>query len=79
MAKQKMKTRQVKIHALYRPEVARWSPKYDSGRYVPWPRVNGLWLEKAGFKIGDRIEIVVKNNRLVIRKAPPVIPLKNNQ
>ena len=62
------KIRRAKIHALYRrQEMVQWFPKKDSGRYVPWLRVNGLWLERAGFKIGDRIEIDVTNNRLIIK------------
>lgn len=62
------KIRRAKIHALYRPGVVRWVTKYDSGKNVPWLNVNGLWLEQAGFKIGDQIEINVRRNKLVIKK-----------
>jgi toxic protein SymE len=62
------KIRRAKIHGLYRPGVVRWYTKQDSGKYVPWLNVNGLWLEQAGFMIGDRIQIDVSNNRLIIKK-----------
>jgi toxic protein SymE len=62
------KTRRGKIHALYRPGVVRLATRYDSSKTVPWLNVNGLWLEQAGFKIGDHIEIDVRRNRLVIKK-----------
>ncbi|WP_143306172.1 SymE family type I addiction module toxin [Chitinophaga vietnamensis] len=29
----------------------------------------GVWLEQAGFQIGDYVEVQVKNNRLVISKT----------
>ena len=61
-------TRQVKVHGLYRPAATTQGRHYNGGKYVPWLRVNGLWLERAGFKIGDRIGIDVTNNRLIIKK-----------
>jgi toxic protein SymE len=65
MAKQ---IRRAKVHALYRPGVVRWGRNYNTGKNVPWLNVNGLWLEQAGFTIGDQIEINVSRNRLVIKK-----------
>ena len=60
-------TRRAKVHGLYRPTARRWG-SYNPGKYVPWLNVNGLWLEQAGFKVGDRIEISVKNKELTIKK-----------
>lgn len=68
MAKQITKTRRAKVHALYRPGIIRFGCNYNTGKNVPWLNVNGLWLEQAGFKIGDHIEIDVRRNRLVIKK-----------
>lgn len=33
---------------------------------VPWLNISGRWLEAAGFKTGDRVEIQVTNHQLVI-------------
>jgi toxic protein SymE len=38
------------------------------GRIVPWLNVRGLWLEDAGFNIGDPIEIIVSKEKLIIKK-----------
>jgi len=35
-------------------------------RDVPWLNVSGLWLERAGFGIGQQIEIAVENRKLTI-------------
>ena len=61
-------TRRAKIHGLYRRGVVNWFYKTDSSKTVPWLNVNGQWLEQAGFKIGDQIQIDVRRNRLVIKK-----------
>ena len=42
---------------------------YNYGKDVPWLNLNGNWLEAAGFKIGDQIEINVQQKQLVIRKV----------
>lgn len=34
---------------------------------VPWLNVSGMWLEQAGFGIGDQIEITVRQNELIIK------------
>lgn len=36
------------------------------GRDLPWLSMSGLWLEQAGFKIGDQLQIKVENNKLII-------------
>lgn len=64
----KISTRRARLHGKYREGKITWGHNYNSGKYVPWLNVNGLWLERAGFKIGDRIEIDVKNNQLIIKK-----------
>ena len=34
---------------------------------VPWLNINGFWLERAGFGIGQVIEIEVENRQLTIK------------
>jgi len=61
MAKQ---TRLIKLHGKYRPV----SGHYNGGRDVPWLNISGLWLEQAGFKVGDQLEILVGRRVLKIKK-----------
>ncbi|HYD21841.1 MAG TPA: SymE family type I addiction module toxin, partial [Flavipsychrobacter sp.] len=49
-------TRQVKLHRKYRPVAGNRWPDY---RQVPWLNVSGVWLERAGFRAGDAVEITV--------------------
>lgn len=60
--------RLARLHGKFRPGKFMWGSNYDSGRYVPWLNLNGKWLERVGFRVGDRIEIDVKNNQLIIKK-----------
>lgn len=57
------KTRQAKLHGKYRSLQGSW----PTGKYVPWLNVNGVWLEQAGFKVGDAVEITVENGMLIIK------------
>ncbi|HEY8918754.1 MAG TPA: SymE family type I addiction module toxin, partial [Chitinophaga sp.] len=36
---------------------------------VPWLNLSGVWLEKAGFDIGDSIAIAVSPNQITITIA----------
>lgn len=38
---------------------------------VPYVRMSGRWLEKAGFKCGARLLIATEKGKLVITLAPP--------
>jgi toxic protein SymE len=57
------KTRQARLHGKYRALQRNW----PSGKYVPWLNVNGVWLEQAGFRVGDQLEITIENNLLTIK------------
>lgn len=57
--------RRGKLHGQYQALANHW----NRGRNVPWLNVRGLWLEDAGFKVGDPIEIIVSKGKLVIKKA----------
>jgi hypothetical protein len=36
-------------------------------RVVPWLTVSGIWLQSAGFKPGDCVEITIGRNELIIK------------
>lgn len=55
--------RKVKLHGKYHPRVNHW----NGGRDLPWLNVSGVWLEQAGFKVGDAVEITVEQNTLIIK------------
>lgn len=40
---------------------------WGNRRIVPELRVNGVWLERHGFKAGGLVEITVRENELVIK------------
>lgn len=40
-------------------------------QHIPQIKMQGEWLEKAGFSIGDHIQIKCQKNRLVITKSDP--------
>jgi HSP20-like domain of unknown function (DUF1813). len=52
--------KQAKLHSKYRHRI-------NLPSQVPWLNVNGLWLERAGFGIGQSIEIEVSDRRLIIK------------
>ena len=56
------------IPAAGKPQIIAFSMSEDTGTIIPWLLINEEWVRQAGFKIGDHIEIDVKNNRLVIKK-----------
>lgn len=56
-------TRQIKLHGKYSEPKTGWRRE---GKEVPWLNVSGIWLEEAGFKIGDLVQITIENNMLII-------------
>jgi toxic protein SymE len=53
--------KQVKLHGKRR------SSATGLGKDVPWLNINGLWLERAGFGIGQSVEIEVEAKKLTIK------------
>ena len=51
-----------KLHGKHRSS----SYRSSVGRNLPWLNLSGLWLEQAGFPIGQPIEISVENRKLTI-------------
>lgn len=35
-------------------------------KIVPWLSVSGVWLEKLGFKVGDTVNIIIREKLLII-------------
>jgi Toxin SymE, type I toxin-antitoxin system len=46
--------------------VTRWC---DDDSRVPMLRISGRWLQRLGFKRGDRVVVTTERNRLVITVA----------
>ncbi|MBE7169523.1 MAG: type I addiction module toxin, SymE family [Williamsia sp.] len=59
------RTKKVKLHAKYRALRNSW----PAGKEVPWLNVSGIWLEAAGFKKGDQVEITIEQNTLIIKNC----------
>lgn len=55
--------RQVKMYSRYRGSSKRW---LGESKEVPWLNVSGLWLQDAGFNIGDQLQITITNHQLII-------------
>lgn len=58
--------RAVKIGRTYFPVVPSSSNGFTGLRPVPWIRLRGVWLEKAGFNVGQSLKIQVLRKRIVI-------------
>ena len=43
-------------------------PSCDSNT-VPEMRIRGVWLTKLGFNVGDRIDLILEENQIIIRPA----------
>lgn len=60
--------RKIKLHSKSRELKSDWG---SPGRWkqIPWLNVSGLWLEQAGFRAGDAVEIMVEHNTLTIKNC----------
>lgn len=57
-----MASRKLKVYSKHRP----LSSSYY-GRIVPELRLCGVWLEQSGFKIGEQVQIVIKDQEIIIK------------
>lgn len=64
----KKSIRRAKLHYRTRRTDGGWGIP-DKYRIIPWLNISGLWLEEAGFKVGDAIEIRVEQNTLTIKNC----------
>ena len=62
--------RQLKIHGQERLSRSRWAGMAGTRlRSAPKIRLVGLWLEEAGFRIGESVQVEVSQGRLVLTPA----------
>ncbi len=43
---------------------------WQNRRKVPYLKFSGVWLEKAGFTIASKVNVIVRNNLLIIENLP---------
>lgn len=55
--------RQVKLHEKHSPRA------YGQCRVVPWLTLSGVWLEKAGFRIGDVMAVTVSKDEIIVKRV----------
>lgn len=51
------------------------------GNYTPVPTIllKGKWLEEAGFKCGEYVEVVVEGDKITLTKTlPPIKPTRQS-
>jgi toxic protein SymE len=62
-----MYTRRLRVAYKWQP--TNNSPGSFKERRVPFINIAGVWLERAGFSIGENVTIVVETNQLTIVKG----------
>jgi Toxin SymE, type I toxin-antitoxin system len=64
-----MHSRRLTISRLYPERRAAW-PTSQSPAPMPFLRLHGRWLERAGFAVGTNVRVEVQSGRLVIEVDP---------
>ena len=57
-----MADRKLKVYPKYRPLTNSYSV-----RIVPELRLCGQWLERSGFKIGEQVQITIRDREIIIK------------
>jgi toxic protein SymE len=55
-----MTARKLKIHPKYRQLAY-------SQKFVPELRLCGQWLEHSGFRIGEQVQVIIKDQEIIIK------------
>ncbi|WP_233527987.1 SymE family type I addiction module toxin [Cupriavidus sp. Agwp_2] len=58
--------RTIKISRTQFPVVPGKSNNFTGLRTIPWIRLRGVWLERAGFSVGQSLKVRVQRQRIVI-------------
>lgn len=69
---ERMNKKQVKIQGKFRASRSRGIMANSLNKTVPWLNVNGVWLEKLGFRVGDRVNITSSAGKLIIERLEGV-------
>ncbi len=57
--------RQIKLHPFHSPRA------YSRYRTIPSLKLSGIWLEQSGFRHGETVEVIVRDNELIIKPVNP--------
>lgn len=57
-----MADRKLKVYPKYRSLVSS-----RSAQIVPELRLCGVWLERSGFKVGERVQVTIKDQEITIK------------
>jgi hypothetical protein len=63
---EKKQSKQVKLQPKHRKLT--WEDKI-----VPELKISGVWLEAAGFRAGEKVNIAIRENQLIITAIKPEI------
>ncbi|WP_455284132.1 SymE family type I addiction module toxin [Cupriavidus necator] len=58
--------RTLKTGRTFFPVVPDSSNNFTGLRAIPWIRLRGVWLEQAGFSVGQLLKVKVQHKRVVI-------------
>lgn len=58
--------RTIKTGRCYFPVVPARTNNFTGLRVIPWIRLRGIWLEKAGFSVGQILDVQVEHQQIVI-------------
>ncbi|MGH8786938.1 MAG: SymE family type I addiction module toxin [Cupriavidus necator] len=58
--------RTLKTGRTFFPVVPGSSNNFTGLRAIPWIRLRGVWLEQAGFSVGQSLKVSVRRKRVVI-------------
>jgi hypothetical protein len=59
-----MADHKLKVYPKYRPLSLSMM-----GHFVPELRLCGQWLHRSGFKIGDRVQVIVNDQEIIIKHS----------
>ena len=57
-----MSDRKLKVYPKYRTLASTYAP-----RIVPELRLCGVWLERSGFRIGEQVQVIIKDQEIIIK------------